>query len=258
MTSCPKCGSPIISPEQTTFCAACNYVFLGGEAAASNPQPVPVIIKTVPWETPEQMGIFKALIDTLEESIIQPGAFFGKVAQSQKNFSAWLYALILGSFGAIFSYLWTLLIFAPLLHSLQLSDNFAQNAGATSTGLLFAPLIITAGVLCSTLYFHVLLFLTRSGKQGIKATFRVVCYSQGTAIFEIIPIIGPFLAALWALYLLAVGFSKVHRISMFRTIVIILLPLVVLFVLAVIVVVLIASAGFLTHDVLKGLPFDFR
>ena len=243
MIVCPTCHSPVMSPENAKFCAVCNHPFLIEEGPRRTPH-------IIPWENLEGMGIARALVSTLRKCLLDPQVFFHELSFSRNTLKALLYALILGSIGSVFSFIWTYLLIGPLLDFLPWMDDYPVNSAISAAALIFTPFFVTAKVSFAALYFHGLLYLTRSNKQKAAATFRIVCYSQSAAIFDLIPVFGSVISPLWSLYLLAVGFNKVHDISIFKAFIIILLPLIFLLG-AIIVLGLLFGAGILFHDVLK-------
>jgi hypothetical protein len=205
----------------------------------------------------EKLGIAKAFVSTLRKCLLDPHVFFNELSFSRGSLNALLYALMVGSIGSVFSFAWTYLLIGPLLDFLPWMNDYSVKNAASVAGLILTPVIVTVKVFFAALYFHGLLYLTRSNKQNAAATFRIVCYSQSTAIFDLIPVFGSIISPLWSLYLLAVGFNKVHKISIFKACMIILLPLIVLF-MAVIALALLFGAGILLHDVFKDSLSYFR
>jgi hypothetical protein len=132
-------------------------------------------------------------------------------------------------------------------------DQYTGKSAISVAGLVATPLIITAKLFLTTFYFHVLLFLMRSNRQNTSATFRIVCYTQSTAILDCIPLLGPILSPLWSLYLLAIGLSKVHAISVRRAIIIIFLPLVFIVGAGALLVLTLFGASMVFQDVFKDL-----
>ena len=250
MIVCPTCHSPVMSPENARFCAVCNHPFLNEEGPVRIPD-------MIPWENLEGIGISRALVSTLRTCLLNPGVFFNKLSISHNTSKAILYALILGSIGSVFNFVWTYLLIGPLLDFLPWIDDYPVKSAISVAGLIFTPLIVAVKVFFSALYFHGLLYLTRSNKQNTAATIRIVCYSQSTAIFDLIPVFGGVISSLWSLYLLAVGFNKVHKISMFKAFMIILLPIIFLMVM-IIILALLFGAGMLMHDVFKDSLTNFR
>lgn len=250
MIVCPTCQSPVMSPENARFCAVCNHPFLNQEELPHAPH-------IIPWENLEKSGIVKAFVSTLRKCLLDPHTFFDQLSFSHNSSKAWLYALIVGSIGSVFSFVWTYVLISPLLDFLPWMDDYPVKSAISVAGLIFTPLIVTVKVFFAALYFHCLLYFTRSNKQNSAATFRIVCYSQSTAIFDLIPVFGSIISPLWSLYLLAVGFNRVHKISIFKALMIILLPLIFLSA-AIIMLALLFGAGILMHDVFKDSLSYFR
>ena len=252
MFVCPKCGSPVIAPETTRFCSVCNYVFLNTpETAAATAEHH--ALRHIPWEDMQSQGVLKALVKTLRKSLLDPHTFFSRLAGSNDTTMAWLYALILGSLGALIDFVWTMVLITPLIKHMPGLQGYSGSTSITAISLLLAPVIVTAKLVIATLYFHGLVFLTRTNKQPMAATFRVICYTQSTAIFELIPVFGSIISPLWSLYLLAVGFNKIHKLSVFKALVLILLPLIVLLVICVGGLLLLLATGFAVNDAAGGI-----
>jgi hypothetical protein len=250
MIECPTCRSPVISPENTKFCAVCNHPFLNEEGPLR-------ITGIIPWENFEESGFARALVSTLRKCLLNPRDFFDELSFSHETFRALLYAFILGSIGSVFSFVWTCILIGAVIDFLPLMDDFRAKSAVSAAALIFTPLIVAIKVFFAALYFHGLLYLTRGNKQNIAATIRIVCYTQSTAIFDLIPVFGGIISSLWSLYLLTVGFNKVHKISMFKALMIILLPLVLLIAI-IIILALLFGAGLLMHDVFKDSLSYFR
>ena len=250
MMLCPKCASPVPSPETARFCAVCNAPFPSGLELSRAPE-------KVAWEELETRGVVTAFVKTLRRCLMDPIGFFSALSKSGGSRSAWLYALLVGSIGSMFGFVWTYALIRPLLAYFPMLDDFGFDSAVSTASLIFTPLIVSAKVGFFALYFQFLLFLTHRDRRGISATFKVVCYSQSAAIFNLIPVFGSIISPFWTLYLLARGFNKTHTMSMAKAFSIILLPLIAGIVVIVLLVTLI-SAGFLFHDVLKDSLSLFR
>ena len=245
---CPKCASPVLSPESAKFCALCNHPLLS-DSHGANEAPPPLV--GIPWEHVERRGVVKALIATLRKSLLDPQAFFGELSSSRNSYMAWLYALLLGSIGALFNFLWTYYLITPLLALLPGLDEYTGQNTVSIAGLIMTPVIISFKLVFAAFYFQVLLFLTRSNRQNTWATFRILSYTQSTAILDCIPLIGSVVAPLWSMYLLAIGLHKIHGISMAKAFMIILLPIVLLTGALLFIVLLIFGASLAAHDIAK-------
>lgn len=103
---------------------------------------------------------------------------------------------------------------------------------------LFILLFMLAGV------YHIFVLLV-GGKGGFRATLKVVSYSTGAMVLEVIPYIGVPLFWFYSLYLYTVGFRELHKISTARGFVATILPVVFLiFFFIAIIVLLIVGFGF--------------
>ncbi len=87
---------------------------------------------------------------------------------------------------------------------------------------LFITLFIMAGI------YHLGALLV-GAKGGFGSTLKVITYSTGAMVLEVIPFLGIPLFWFYTLYLYTVGFRELHKVSTARAFVISILPLIVLF-----------------------------
>jgi hypothetical protein len=252
MTKCPKCGNNR-SPDNSRYCSVCYYpLFHQDESDRKNA----AMLQGVPWDNIDRLGLWKALFSTLKKCLTVPSSFFGDLAGSRRSIMAWLFALIIGSLGSVFNFIWSYFLVSPLLDLVPGLDGFTGKNLLSTGQLIFSPLIITGKLLFFTGYFHLLLSITHSKRQNIAATFRIACYAQSAAIFDCIPVIGSAISLTWSLYLLSIGFTKVHKISMVRSWMVILLLPVVFSILFGVFAALVLGTGLIMLDSLKDfLPF---
>jgi hypothetical protein len=245
MPVCPKCGTAISSPS-SDFCTLC------GHPLPSSGQQIPSAFfnPAIPWESVETLGIIRALSATLRECLFSPSLFFAKVSHSHNTGMAFVYALILGSAGSIVGFLWAYLFLSWLPDSVPWFAGFSDSASTSGASLILMPLLIAAQIVFAAVYFQILLTLTGSKKQGIKSTFRVVCYAESATILNLIPLVGSFVSVALSLYLLAVGISSVHRMSTIKALVIILLPLLILGIIGILTLAVIIGFGALFNGFL--------
>jgi hypothetical protein len=254
MSSCSKCGSEIGDPA-VKYCPLCGQPFPQTPSVASEE----TIAHPVPWESVSTLGVGAALLRTLRESLLEPHSFFSKVADSGNAGMAFVYALILGSAGSLIGIIWTYLALdSSMLSWIPWSGLFGDENNSIAAALVFVPFLSAAQIMVSALYFHTLLFVTRTKRQGLHATLTVVCYAQSTAVLNVIPVAGGVAATVWSLFLLAVGFSRVHRMSTGKAMLIIILPLLILAVFLIIAVAAAVGAGFLIDGFLKDPEALFR
>jgi len=247
MAQCSKCGNNQ-SPLHSQFCSVCGHPLFNTEetiySSATQRQ-------GVPWEHIDRFGLWGAIAITLKKCLTAPASFFSDLAASRNSYMAWVFALIIGSIGSIFSFLWTIFLISPLFDLVPSLDAYTGKNMLTTAQLVFAPLIITMKLIFLSCYFHFLLFCTRSSRKDFSATFRILFYTQCASIFECIPVIGSFISLALSLYLLVIGFHKIHGISMLRAWMIIILLPVVLSIVVGVVAALIFGTGLVLIDTLK-------
>jgi hypothetical protein len=212
----------------------------------------PASENTVPWESVRELGVGPALLRTLRECLLEPYSFFTKVAVSRSAGMAFVYALILGSIGAVISFIWTYFFLdSGLFSSLSWLDKLTGGKEYSASVLILMPFIITIKELFLTLYFHTLIFLSRAKRRDIKFTFMAVCYAESASILNLIPVAGSLLSPVLSIIILAAAFAKIHRMSTLKAVVIILLPVLILLCLFIIALAGAIGAGVFVNGFLK-------
>jgi hypothetical protein len=247
MTKCPKCGNNR-SPDNSRYCSLCFFPLLEQDGTDRERA---AALQGVPWENIERLGLFPALFSTLKKCLTVPASFFSDLAPSRRTAMAWLFALIIGCIGSLFNFVWSYFLLSTLLNMVPGLEGYTGRSLLTTGQLILAPFIITGKILFITCYFHLLLSMTRSSSQNIAATFRIACYAQSASIFDCIPVIGSVISLTWSLYLLSIGFNKIHKISMLRSwMIILLLPVVLSIVFGALAAVLLGT-GLVMFDSFK-------
>ena len=254
MTKCPKCGNNR-SPDNSRYCSICYYPLFHQDETDREKA---AMLQGVPWDNIDRLGVWKALFFTLKKCLTVPSSFFGDLAASRNSLMAWLFALIIGSLGSVFNFIWVFFLVSPLLDLVPGLDSYTGKNLLSTGQLIFAPFIITGKLLFIACYFHLLLSITHSSRQNIAATFRIACYAQSAAIFDCIPVIGSVISLTWSLYLLSIGFNKVHKVSMLRSWMIILLLPVVLSIFFGAIAALLLGTGLIILDSFKDYFQFFR
>jgi hypothetical protein len=200
----------------------------------------------------QELGVGPALLRTLRECLLGPYSFFTRVAVSRNAGMAFVYALILGSIGSVLGFIWTYFFLgSEAFSSPPWLENFTGGKAYSAAALILMPFIIAIKELFLTLYFHTLVVLSRAKRRDIKSTFMAVCYAESAAILNLIPFAGSLLSPILSLFILAAAFSRIHRMSTFKAMVIILLPLFILVFLFIIAVAAAIGAGFFVNGFLK-------
>ncbi len=209
---------------------------------------------------PVEMGFFWKL----KAVLFSPNEFFNEIKNEQGMMPAFKYYLILSLIPTILSLFGTALIFQTLLSLISpLQSSETDSFGTIGIFLPLAAVMnyigLIFGLIIWTGILHVSVFLT-GGRKGIKATFKAEVYGSTpilligsivSLIFQIIISLIGFLSglqstifiaiilgfiniglavliALWSLYAIIVGLSKLHEISKGRALLAAILPPIIL------------------------------
>lgn len=181
-------------------------------------EPMPGQEGYCPWEDQEKLGFFQGIGRTVYETFITPGEFFALMPVKGGMLIPLLYALIVSTTGTMAGYLWLFATDNPVLASVKNIDNFTIILGVLTPVVVFAGIVGWAGIV------HGCLYLLGGARRDFEATFRVVCYSSGPELWNIVPLIGGYLSYGWRLYLCVVGLREVHGLSMGRALAVVLVP----------------------------------
>lgn len=102
-------------------------------------------------------------------------------------------------------------------------------AGMFSAGcmVLVLPVAAVIGMFVGSAIYHVMLLMLGGARRPYETTLRVSAYSNGaTAVLNLIPICGAFVAALYGIVATIVGLAKAHEISTGKAAAAVLLPVI--------------------------------
>jgi len=188
----------------------------------STPSTPPVI----PWEDPSQPWP-RALIDTVGAFLSNPKQAFERVPVRGDVLRPLVFALIVGWVGTFFYGLWEMTLGDPLRS--MLPDNRWAGGGSVPRGYWFAmmalgPFFTAFGLVVSSAIAHLFLLLLGGAKNGFAATFRAMCYVQVATLALAVPFCGGLIGGIAVLAFEILGLSALHRISIGRAAVAVLLP----------------------------------
>lgn len=184
----------------------------------------------LPWERRQELGLVKAFTDTLLMVLTKPADAFTVMKREGGLGEPLIYAVIGGSFGVIVYFL-----FVFLLQSIGfMTDSRSAMAGIVGMGIGFIFVIILMPVFVAIWMFigagilHLCLMIVGGAKQSFETTFRVVCFSIGSAYpLLVVPFCGNFVAGIWAIVLYCIGLARAHETDTGRAVLAVFLPLIV-------------------------------
>lgn len=226
---CVHCGKSVCvscaaSLSGKTYCAECIKLI---DAASVSGQ------KPIAWENRSEEGFFIALFKTWKEVLFSPKKFFSSMPTKAGIGSPLLFAVVLGSTAIIISALINLMVVisGTALPNLPPGSTLPPKAamvGSYVVLMIISPLLVVAGVFLISLIYQAVVLIF-SGREGFKATFRVLCYTNALSIFNIIPLVGPIFVTIYSVILFAIGFKHAQKMSTFRAVSTAVLPMILLF-----------------------------
>ena len=223
--TCPHCGRDLDPTEGQRYCSFCGHE-LERHATYDSAELAPQIDLSTdqdrycPWEDQDKIGFLEGLLCTLKESLFTPQEFFYKLPVEGGFFIPLLYALIIETFATLVSYAWAFSLDRSWFGTTKLPGFWIIILGVLVPILVFLRIIISAFVL------HISLFLVSAAKRNFEATFRVVCYSCGPELFNVVPVVGGAVAFVWQLYLVTLVFERFMVLQQARSLTAVLLPLI--------------------------------
>jgi hypothetical protein len=182
----------------------------------------------LPWENRDKLGWVNALLETIALVFTKPVEAFSIMKREGGFGDPILYALILGSIGAVIS-----LGFSLTMQSVGIMSGrnngvaalFGMGVGTVFMFLLI-PVFIVVCTFIGAAITHVCLMIVGGAKQPFETTLRVLSYASGSAnVLQVIPFCGGFLAGLAGLVLNCIGLARAHETDTWRAVVAVLLPL---------------------------------
>jgi hypothetical protein len=177
------------------------------------------------WDRRSEIGILWAIVETVQEVLLQPGPAFSKMKLTGGLGSPYLYWLIVGGISTLVA-LGYQLVFSAISEGTGAS-------GAVGVVVMLVGGVLGGGFMILVLPFisgaitHLCLMLCGGAKRDFEATFRVVCFSQGTcALFGIVPICGAIIQGIYGLVVSIIGLQKVHETDLWRVILAVFLPVI--------------------------------
>ncbi|MDY6851986.1 MAG: YIP1 family protein [Thermodesulfobacteriota bacterium] len=207
-----------------------------GPEADLGAEPAGQHVEGIPWED-RQAGFFGDLWATIKQVLFSPGVFFDRMPISGGFKGPLIFGVIAGSIGTILSMFWQL---AGMLLGVGLGGGMGDFFPATMmVGIIvgfmvLSPIFIAVALFIGSIFMHLFLIIVRGAGGGYQATFRVLAYATTPNLFNIVPFLGGFVAAIWSLVLLFMGLKRAHDISMLRVfLAVIVIPFVLMFILGI-------------------------
>ena len=180
------------------------------------------------WEDRERLGLFPAILKTVEAVLMRPSQTFAAMKQTGGLAHPLLYFVLLSStmfaVSAIYQMAATTLnpVFAPpqLSHTSKTSF-FVAMIGS----ILVSPALYVVSSFISSGITHLCLKLLGGAHKPFETTFRVICYAQASAsVLNLLPLCGSLIGLICGAYCIIIGLKEAHGTEGWRATVAITLP----------------------------------
>jgi hypothetical protein len=222
---CLRCGYQAIEHHLHYSCPLCGFT-----TVSSGPYSAPACGETAPWETlSSDRTPLKALSITLYNSFFKTERFFSILGDTSSVIPAFIYGLVTGSIGVCAGLLWSSFLplsFSSLISGAEVITDYHDTVSPLS--VIATPLLLVMQLVFAAVFIHTVLYMTRSKKRNFSVTFKTICYAEGAALFQIIPVAGTFLSFAGWLYLVISGIHASQGISVKRACAVLLVPLLLL------------------------------
>jgi hypothetical protein len=206
-------------------------------------------VKEVPWEKKGELGFFRALIDTWTGILLRPKRFFQNMPTKAGIGNPLLFGMICGCTVVIVTALINIIAVASgaAVPNLPAGAPAEQRAAAIASYvvlIVISPLLVAGGIFLLSAVYH-LAVLVFGGKEGFRATFRILSYTNALSIFNIIPVLGPIFVTVYSVILFVLGFKESQKMNTPKAVMAALLPMLLLFVVGFAAAFYLASRGLL-------------
>lgn len=218
-TLCARCADFLcalcaIRLEGTDYCPSC---------ATRVRADVMQLGSYIPWEDRARLGTVKAATDTIAAAFSRPQEFMERMPLQGGVTEPLLFGMLLRGV-VVIVYAFIVAAFYVILGIATGEATMFLQAGI-QIGSIFFNVIYAAALLFMLAGLIHLGVVVASGTRGFEATFRVYTYGRAVDVLDLIPILGPFAAMGYRVYLYYLGLKHAHDLSPTRALLCALLPI---------------------------------
>jgi len=165
-----------------------------------------------PWEQRKGRGAVAAFAETLQQVLFHPVGFFRSTDPGRGAGAALGYAVIVGTLSLAVALLWQ--------HALGDRLRFGHGGGylrffesrAALAGIsVFLPIGVAIGNLVWAAVLHVSLAVLGGARGTYGTTLKAVCYASSATAFNVFPVCGAAVGAVWHVVLQVIGLRELHQ-----------------------------------------------
>jgi hypothetical protein len=173
------------------------------------------------WEQRQQLGIWKAIVDTVKAVLTLPAHTFATMRRNGGIASPLLFWLITAGVGMAVGQVYSLLLQGVMYGAMsstgganaqQAAAMFGMNSAFGGASIIVMPIAFLIALFAQAGLTHLTLMMFKGANQSFETTFRVLAYAFGaTGTLHLIPICGSMIAGLWGLIVVCMGLAPAHN-----------------------------------------------
>lgn len=135
------------------------------------------------------------------------------------------FAVLVGSIFSWVAQVWGMVV-SSMLAGMPGFDP-QEVAAANAQQLVFAvlaPCMVIVATLIAAAFVHLLLLMFGGASRPFETTFRVICYSWALAVFNVIPLCGVVVGAVWRIVVQIIGVREAQEVPAGRAAAAVLIP----------------------------------
>lgn len=190
---------------------------------------------SLPWQDRgRHPSALAALWKTVQIVLLSPSEAFSRINVTGSLSGSLVFVLIVGSIGGYVAAAGQL-----LLHTLGwteaaaggVAEDLARLGVSVSVQVVLTLVLVPLGVLVGSFIasgiVHCCLWILGGANESFEATYAVVAYASGcTYLFNVIPICGGLIGAVWTIVIEIIGLRQAHRTTTGRAAIAVLLPVI--------------------------------
>ncbi|MCL4558968.1 MAG: YIP1 family protein [Deltaproteobacteria bacterium] len=235
-TNAPNLSATVLHTESTqTASDAVHHLTLGSFGPSVQPD-AQDFRQAIPPESNFLARLWRNWVDVMFNA---PSFFQGVDTEKQLHFPV-IFAVVWGTIALILNMptiLYTRQTFVRFFAG-GMPGRLSMPVSAYVSLFIMAPFFLFITLFVMSGIYHMFVLLV-GGKGGFGSTLKVLAYSMGAMVLEVIPFLGIPIFWFYALYLYTMGFKELHKISTTRAFVAAIMPVVILFVFVFVMVALV-------------------
>lgn len=186
------------------------------------------------WEQRQQLGTWKALVDTVKAVLTLPAQTFATMKRTGGLGSPILFWLLTAGIGIAVSQIYSIVIQGVMAGAMTASGQassqnaaamFGVNATVGAFSIVYMPIAMIIGLFINAGLIHLSLMMLKGANQPFETTFRVVTYSFGaTGTLYLVPACGSMVAGIWGLISVCIGLGPAHGTTTGKGVAAVLIP----------------------------------